>query len=63
MVKDIFAQLGGAIVVKDLMGVHYQTAWMWKRKNAIPARHRVAFVAACKKHGITVTLQQLSAKK
>lgn len=60
MVKDIFERLGGVVVVSTLMGVGYDTAWTWEKKNAIPARQRMAFTAMCKKHGITVTLQQLA---
>lgn len=60
MVKDIFEKLGGAVVVSTLMGIDYDTAWVWEKKNAIPTRRRMAFIAMCKRHGITVTLQQLA---
>jgi hypothetical protein len=63
MVKDIFERLGGAVVVSTLMDVDYDTAWKWEKKNAIPARRRIAFIAMCKRHGITVTLQQLAGVK
>jgi hypothetical protein len=63
MVKDIFERLGGAVVVSTLMDVDYDTAWKWEKKNAIPARRRMAFIAMCKRHGITVTLQQLAGVK
>jgi hypothetical protein len=63
MVKDIFEKIGGAVVVSVLMDVDYDTAWRWEKDDHIPARRRMAFIAVCKRHGIVVTLQQLSAKK
>lgn len=63
MVKDIFERLGGAVVVSTLMKVDYDTAWRWEKSGQIPARRRMAFIAACGRHGVTVTLQQLSDKK
>ena len=63
MVRDIFEKLGGAVVVSALMNVDYATAWRWEKADFIPAHRRLDFVAACNRHGITVTLQQLASDK